>query len=87
MLRSPIASAISSNVLFTKHAAGGILRRVQNDQPGTIVDQRGQFIHIETKIFLFTQADRHRAAADVVDHGLVNREARIGINNLIPDIS
>ena len=38
------------DVLFAEHASGRILRRIQNDEPGAIGDQRRQFVHIETEI-------------------------------------
>ena len=75
------------DVLLAEHAAGGIVRRIQNDQPGAIGDQRRQFVDIQAEILLLVQADGHRLGPDVVDHRLVNREAGVGIDDLISNIS
>ena len=40
------------DVFFFQHAAGRVLRRIQDDQLGAIVDQPGEFIDIETEIHL-----------------------------------
>src|ERR1019366_4690372 len=71
------------NVFLGKHAAGRVLRRVQDDQPGAVVDQRGEFLDIKTKIALLAQRNGSRASADILDHRLVDGEAGIGIDNLV----
>ena len=83
MLRSPIAPAIRVDVDLGQHAAGRILRRIQNDQLRAIVDQLGELIDIEPEIHLLAQPDRHGFRADVIDHRFVNREPWIGIDDLI----
>ena len=35
------------NVSFAEHSTGGIMRRIQHNQLGAIVDQSRKFIHIE----------------------------------------
>ena len=75
-----------ADVLLAQHSAGRILRRIQNDEPGAIADQRRQFVHIEAEIFLLAQADGHRPRPDVVNHRLVNREARVGEDDFISGV-
>ena len=72
------------NVLFLQDAAGRILRRIQNDELGPVIDQPGELVHVEPKIQLLAQPNRHRFRADVVNHRLVNRESGIGIDHLVP---
>src|ERR1700687_3990337 len=72
------------NVLFGEHAAGRVVRRVQDDQLGTVGDQRGQFFDIDGKVALLAQRNCDRASADIVDHGLIDGEAGIGVNDFIP---
>src|ERR1039458_3800910 len=69
------------------HAAGGVLRRIQNDQLGATGDESCELVDIEREIALLAQLDRHGLAAHVVDHRLINREARVGIDNFISFIN
>src|SRR5947209_2016981 len=71
-------------ILFGHHAAGGILRRVQDDDASAVIDLRRELAHVEAEFHLFAQRDRDSFAADEIDHGLVDRETRIGIDDLIP---
>src|SRR5439155_14106669 len=50
---------------------------------GAVTEQVRQFVHVQAEVFFFSQPNRERTPADVVDHGLVNRESRIGIDDLI----
>ncbi len=87
MLRSPIDLRDLLDVAALHNAAGGILRRIQNDQSGSVVDERGQFVDIEREVALLAQVDGHGASANVVDHRLVDGKARIGIDDLISFIN
>ena len=75
------------DVALAENAAGGVLRRVDDDQLGAIGDEGSQFFHVQAEIALLAQADRDRKAADVVDHRLVDGEARVGVDNLIAFIN
>ena len=72
------------NRTLAEYSAGRILWRIENDETGPVVDERGQFVHVKPEIALFPQLNRNRAAAHVVDHGLIYRESGVGINNFIP---
>src|SRR5439155_16382346 len=71
------------DVVFRQHAAGGILRRMQNDQLCPVVDQPRELIDVEPEIQLFAQSDRHSIRADVIDHRLVDWESGIWVDDLI----
>ena len=59
------------------------MRGIQDDQPRAIINHRGEFVHIEGEVTVFTKLDGYRPATDVVDHRLVNGKSGIGINDLI----
>ena len=46
-------------------------------------DLRGQFLDVEAEIQFFAQLNGHRLGADEVDHRLVDREAGIGVDDLV----
>ena len=71
------------DVAAFEHSASGILRRIQNNQPGSIVDERSELVDFEREVAFFAQMDGHGAAANVVDHRLVNGKAGIGIDDFI----
>src|SRR3954470_1954055 len=73
-----------AHVLLGHHAARGILRRVQDDESRTVVDERRELADVEAEIHLFAQRNRDSFTTDEVDHGFIDREAGIGINDLIP---
>src|SRR5271166_3695947 len=64
-------------------ASGRILRRVQDDELGAIGDETGQLVHVEAEIALLAQWNGNSFRAQEVDHRLVNREAGIGIDDLV----
>ncbi len=84
MLRSPIARAMPSTSFFVQHAAGRVLRRIQDDELRAVVNQPGEFADVEPEIHLLAQLDRHGFRAEEVDHRLVNGESGIGVDDLIP---
>ena len=71
---------------WLKHAAGGILGRIQNDQPGAVADQRCQFVDIEAEIFFFAETDGHCPRPDIVNHRLVDGKAGIGEYDFVPSV-
>jgi hypothetical protein len=75
-----------ADVFFCQDAAGGIVWRIQNDQLCAIGDEPLEFVDVKTEIHLFTELDRHRFCAEEVDHRLIDWEAGVGKNNLVPFI-
>src|SRR6266478_6752956 len=71
------------NVILREDAAGGILRRIQNDQLGAVIDQRAQFVDVEAEIQFLAQLDRHSFRANVIDHRLVDGKSRIRVDDFI----
>src|SRR5205823_9486555 len=65
------------------YAAGGILRRIQNDQLRAVIDQPTQFVDIESEIQLLAQTDRDSFRANVIDHRLVDGKSRIRVDDFI----
>ena len=83
MLRSPIARAMPSRSSLREHSAGRVLRRIQDDELGPVVDQPAEFVDINPKIHLLAQLDRHGFRAEEIDHRLVNRKSGIRVDDLI----
>ncbi len=83
MLRSPMMRGDALDVAAREHAAGRILRRVQDDQLGAGRDQARHLVHIHGEIALFAQRNRHRRAACVANHRLVDGKAGIGIDHFV----
>src|SRR5581483_11479542 len=75
------------DVALLEHGAGGILRRVDDDELGVVGDQALELIDVEPELEFFAKRNRDRFAADEVDHRLVNQEARIRVNDFIPYIN
>src|SRR5208282_2193276 len=71
------------NVFLGEHAAGRVLRRIQDDQLGALGNQRGELFDIEAKIALLAQWNRNRAPADILDHRLVDGEAGIRVDDFV----
>ena len=63
-----------------EHAAGRIVRRVEDDE-GARRDEIAQLLHVRRVAAL--RAGSGGSAADELDHGLVNREARVGIDDFV----
>src|SRR5437868_15483363 len=72
-----------AHVSSAKHATGGVLRRVEDYQPGAIRYQIGELVHVEPEIEFLAQADRHGLSTHEANHGLVNGEAGIRIYDLV----
>src|SRR6266480_4645209 len=60
------------------------MRRIQDNELGTVVDQPTEFGNVEPEIQLLAQLDRHSLRPDEVDHRLVDGKSGIRINDLIP---
>src|SRR5438874_1723364 len=75
------------DVALRQYAACGVLRRIQNDQLGSIADQVTEFVGIQSEVLLFAQANRHCAPANIIDHGLIDWKARVGIDDLVTFIN
>src|SRR5207247_10310705 len=50
-----------------QHATSWVLRRIQNDQFRSIIDQSDEFVDIELEIQLLSQPNRFRLRSDVID--------------------
>src|SRR5882762_2759166 len=75
------------NLFALHHAPGGIVRRIQNNQPGAAGNETCEFVYIDREIPLLAQVDWYRSATNIVNHRLINREAWVGINDLISFIN
>jgi len=73
-----------AHVLAREHAAGRIVRAVQDDEARPIGQQARQLIDVQREAELFADRDRHRAGVDEVDGRAVDREARVGVDDLVP---
>src|SRR5207248_10633955 len=73
-----------ANILLGHHASGGILRRVKNNDFGAVGYQGRELADIEAEFHLFAQWNRDGLATHKVDHGFVNGESWIGVDDLIP---
>ena len=59
------------------------MRRVENEQARPLVDLGEDLVHVEIEVGLFRERIGHRAPAHELNHRIVNRKARIGVENLI----
>jgi len=70
--------------IFRFSQAGSEVSALLGRTPSAVGYQAEEFFHVEGKVFFFAQADWHRASANIVNHGLVNRETGVRIDHLIP---
>src|SRR4029077_14799846 len=75
------------NVFPGEHAASWIVRRVQDDQLCAVGNQRRQFFDIDGKVAIFAQRNRNRLSERILDHGLIDGEAGIGVDDFISSIN
>ncbi len=68
------------------HRAGGIVRRIDDDQARAAGDETAQFAHVGPELALLAQRQRHRPRAHELDHGLINGKAGIGEDHLVARI-
>ena len=66
-----------------EHAAGRVVGRVDDDQPGLAGDQRAELVGVEAKAAFFAERHGHGGGADEADHALVDRKAGVGIEDLV----
>src|SRR3990172_3615172 len=71
-------------VALAKHTASRVVGRVDDDHLGAGRDLGAQLVHVETELPLLAQWDRDRRPAHELDHGLVDGEAGVGIDDLVP---
>ncbi len=70
-------------ILQRDDAAGGIARRVDDDEFGLLVDELVEGGEVEGKLVLLQQRNRHRDSARHLDHRLVGRKARIRVDDFV----
>ena len=75
------------NLPPVQNAAGRILRRIQNNQLGLIGNQRRQLVHIQAEIPVFSQTNRYCSPVQITNHGFINREPRVRVNDFISRIN
>src|SRR5262245_4591253 len=68
-------------------AAAGIVRAVENNQAGLGCDLRQHLLGGKGKLVLFTEADRHRLGAGVLDHRAIDGKSRVWIHDLDAGLS
>ena len=69
-------------VAILQHAPRGVLWRVEHDERGSVRDQVDQLVDVETKAALFAQGHGHAFGAHIVDHRLIDRKARVRVDDL-----
>ena len=67
---------------FRRHAAGGIGRRVENEEPRLRRDEIERFLGGEGEIVFLADRHRDRPRAGELDHRAIDRKARIGIEDV-----
>ena len=70
-------------VVSRDHPAGRIVRRVQDHELGARAEPVAQIVQREAEVELLAQRQRHRHAAGPPDRGLVDRESRVRIDDLV----
>ena len=65
------------------HAAGRVLRRVEHHHFGAAREQALEAIQVEGEAAALFQRHRHRSGAAEADHRFVDREAGIGVDDLV----
>ena len=69
-------------LLARHHAARGIGRAVDDDQPRARGDVGQHLLGREREALVLVERDRHRLGARELDHGAVNRKAWVGVHDL-----
>ena len=70
-------------VLARRDAAGRVGRRVDDDELGPRRDQRRQLVRVEAEVVLLADRAGDGLAADEAGHRLVDREARVRVDDLV----
>ena len=71
------------DVLPRQDAAGRVLRRVDDQEPGAVGHQRGELGEVHPELALLAEADRHRPGADEAHQRLVDRVPGVGQDHLV----
>ena len=72
-----------AEVFFGNDAAGGVVGRIQNQQPGAVAKLICQRVQVQRKTALFRQPEGFGLSPQVLDHGLVDGEAGVGVEHLV----
>ena len=67
--------------------ATGVLRRVDNHQPCFIRNQAGQGINVRVVARFFHELHSHGCSAGELDHGFIDRESGVGVNDFDTGLS
>ncbi len=73
-------------VVAREHAAGGVGRRVDDDQARARRDQRDQLVHVEPEVVRLADGDRYRGRAHEPGDRRIDRVARIGHDHLVAGV-
>ena len=71
------------DVLVRQDGSGRVVRRVEDEQPRARRDQRGDLLDVHPEVVRLAQRGGDRRAADVARHRLVDREARVRVDDLV----
>ena len=66
-----------------QHGPGRVVRRVEDEQPRARRDQRGDLLDVHPEVVRLAQRRGDRRASDVARHRLVDREARVRVDDLV----
>src|SRR5438105_5318156 len=72
------------DIFFPQYPARWVLRRIQDDELGPVIDQPAEFVDVEPEIHFLAQTDRYGFCADIVDHRFVDGESGIRIDDFVP---
>ena len=83
MSPSRATSAMRARSSRVSTPPGRICRRVEDDQLRPRRHQADELVRVETEVVLLADRDRHRRRADEARHRLVDRKARVGVDDLV----
>ena len=72
-----------AHVILRQDRAGRVVRRVEDDHPGAIGHQGGHLGDVHPEVVGLAQGGGHRHPAHVSGHALVDREAGVGVDDLV----
>ena len=73
----------ADEVLAREHAARRVCRRVEDDQLRPRRHQADELVRVETEVVLLADRDRYRRSANEARHRLVDRKARVRVDDLV----
>ena len=68
---------------LAEHRAGGIVRRIEDQHLGAVVDVRGDFGDVRLKLIFLFEEERNGGAAQSACERRINGEARIGVEHFV----